>query len=105
MPVEAIVEVRNTLVERLCELANAVGRNDDGPAENLDEAEAGLRAWDRIPGDTLDEIRELHRNLDTLAGLGRVSALQVRMASAPARQVIEALERLIAKVRETQEAA
>ncbi len=104
MPVEAIIDVRDTLVARLCELANMVEPNGE-PAVTFDEAEAGLRVWGRIPDDVLGEIRELHRNLVTLSGIGSISAIQVRLASAPGRQVIEALERLIAKVRDSQEAA
>jgi hypothetical protein len=103
MPVEEVVDVRDALVAALCDLVNEVGRFGE-TAATFDEAEAGLRGWGRIPNETLQEIHDLYVNLDVLARIGSISPMQAKVASAPARQVIQAFERLTQRLRHSQAA-
>lgn len=101
MGVEEVVKVKDELAARLATLAVEVTEGAPAAGELSHEQVFGfLAAWGTIPAETLDDIREMQRNIEKLAGLSAISSVQARLACAPVRQVIGALDGMIARVRQ-----
>lgn len=99
MASDEVIHTRDRLVAWLCTLAAEVAPDGTPPPHDLEQALDALRPWGRIPEGTLSEIRQMYSNLDTLAGLDGLPALQAKMAIAPTARVNSALEMLTGKVR------
>ena len=99
-PIDLVRDARSLLLARLVELAEEVaGEEPPLTVSSIDEAEAAIRDWQKIPGGTLDEILRMHGMLGQLESASRLSESQARVATAPVLQVAEALQQMVDKVR------
>lgn len=99
-PGDLIRHSRELLQSQLLALAGEVtGPGAPPESRSIEDAAAALRAWQKIPGHTLDEIMRMHDMLGQLETAPNLSSSQAHLATAPVLQVARALQAMVEKVR------